>query len=291
MPLGVQSGLHTKTPPLCPAHASPEGHVFGHSAPSQVVVAVPEGQPPSPHWQVETQKFTHAQKSSALQAPASCWVEPVPLPLGVQTPSRQSCPPAHAWPQVPQLSRSPEVTTHWLLQSVDPVAQVASQAHVPDSHRGVQPGWAGQSQGMPRGAHPAGAVAPSSIRQGFWPSCERAITHPPQLQSSSLHSARTQSPSLAQLPGVGSTHCPLLPPVELPLLLVEPPEAVPVLAPWHPWPEPPEVVQTSPPAATALAGLRKQLVVSVVSAEPRARRRSIRKPSARSAPQRTPRIL
>jgi hypothetical protein len=46
---------------------------------------------------------------------------------------------------------------------------------------------------------------------------------PPQLQDASLQKATTQSLSLAQLPGVGTTHCPL-PELELPpeLLFPEP---------------------------------------------------------------------
>jgi hypothetical protein len=156
-----------KTPPACAPQASPEGQELGHSAPSQAWV---KGQPPSPQRQVETQKAEQVQKLSPSHVSVLPPSLPPPSLPGVQAPFTQSCPEAHWVPQLPQLSRLPDVSVQVPLQSIAPSSQPGSQAHVPDSHLGMQRGWAGQSQKGPTGVHAAGVGAPASMRQGLEPS-------------------------------------------------------------------------------------------------------------------------
>jgi hypothetical protein len=182
-----------ETPPDCVPHASPEGQELGHSAPSQTWV---RGQPPSPHWHVETQKFMQAQKFVVLQVsvpppsstPASgtpaCSQNPLMQGSMPSGPTGQTC------PQLPQLPGSICVSVHSPLQTVSPLLQPSSQAQVPASHWGMQKGWTGQSQNPPASCaaavHAGGTEAPSSMRQAFSPSWDCAMTQPPHWQPQSL---------------------------------------------------------------------------------------------------------
>jgi len=71
-----------------------------------------------------------AIETHALPAPALHLIEPVGQPelAGLHLPKVQICPPAHARPHVPQLSKSALKFTHTLEHFVMPVRQT----HTPD---------------------------------------------------------------------------------------------------------------------------------------------------------------